>query len=153
MSLASVFNIAGSGMSAQTTRLNTVASNIANAETVSSSIDQTYRARHPVFATMFQSGQSGQGGQSGSGDSLFQNQDAAGQGVQVLGVVEDQSNLEARYEPNHPAANEKGYVYYPNVNVVEEMADMISASRSFQTNAEMMNTAKTMMQKVLTLGQ
>ncbi|CAI8901812.1 flagellar basal-body rod protein FlgC [Pseudomonas sp. IT-P74] len=147
MSLSSVFNIAGSGMSAQTTRLNTVASNIANAETVSSSIDQTYRARHPVFATMFQ------GGQSGGSDSLFQSQDAAGEGVQVLGVVEDQSNLEARYEPNHPAADAKGYVYYPNVNVVEEMADMISASRSFQTNAEMMNTAKTMMQKVLTLGQ
>ncbi|WP_458723722.1 flagellar basal body rod protein FlgC [Pseudomonas brenneri] len=146
MSLSSVFNIAGSGMSAQTTRLNTVASNIANAETVSSSIDQTYRARHPVFATMFQGAQNG-------GESLFQNQDAAGQGVQVLGVVEDQSNLDARYEPNHPAANEKGYVYYPNVNVVEEMADMISASRSFQTNAEMMNTAKAMMQKVLTLGQ
>ena len=94
-----------------------------------------------------------QGGQSGGSNSLFQNQDAAGQGVQVLGVVEDQSNLEARYEPNHPAADAKGYVYYPNVNVVEEMADMISASRSFQTNAEMMNTAKTMMQKVLTLGQ
>ena len=146
MSLASVFNIAGSGMSAQTTRLNTVASNIANAETVSSSIDQTYRARHPVFATTFQQAQTGS-------QSLFQDQDAAGQGVQVLGVVEDQSNLEARYEPNHPAANKDGYVYYPNVNVVEEMADMISASRSFQTNAELMNTAKTMMQKVLTLGQ
>ena len=149
MSLSSVFNIAGSGMSAQTTRLNTVASNIANAETVSSSIDQTYRARHPVFATLFQGAQSG----NGMGDSLFQNQDAAGQGVHVLGVVEDQSNLDARYEPNHPSADAKGYVYYPNVNVVEEMADMISASRSFQTNAEMMNTAKTMMQKVLTLGQ
>ena len=146
MSLASVFNIAGSGMSAQTTRLNTVASNIANAETVSSSIDQTYRARHPVFATTFQQAQNGS-------QSLFQDQDAAGQGVQVLGVVEDQSNLEARYEPNYPAANKDGYVYYPNVNVVEEMADMISASRSFQTNAELMNTAKTMMQKVLTLGQ
>jgi len=147
MSLASVFNIAGSGMSAQTTRLNTVASNIANAETVSSSIDQTYRARHPVFATMFQ------GAQNGADGSLFQNQDGAGKGVQVLGVVEDQSELQARYEPSHPSADAKGYVYYPNVNVVEEMADMISASRSFQTNAEMMNTAKTMMQKVLTLGQ
>jgi len=134
-------------MGAQNTRLYTVASNIANAETVSSRIDQTYRARHPVSATMFQAGQ------NGGSDSLFQDQGAAGSGVQVLGVVEDQSNLEARYEPNHPAANEKGYVYYPNVNVVEEMADMISASRSFQTNAEMMNTAKTMMQKVLTLGQ
>ncbi|MFP3518338.1 flagellar basal body rod protein FlgC [Pseudomonas sp. SIMBA_077] len=147
MSLANVFSIAGSGMSAQTTRLNTVASNIANAETVSSSINQTYRARHPVFATLFNNAQ------GGNGDSLFQNQDTAGQGVQVMGVVEDQTELEARYEPNHPAADAKGYVYYPNVNVVEEMADMISASRSFQTNAEMMNTAKTMMQKALTLGQ
>ena len=146
MSLASVFNIAGTGMSAQSTRLNTISSNIANAETVSSSIDKTYRARHPVFATMFQNAQQGS-------DSLFADQDQSGVGVQVLGVVEDQSSLMPRYEPNHPAADEKGYVYYPNVNVVEEMADMISASRSFQTNAEMMNTAKTMMQKVLTLGQ
>ncbi|MCU1739983.1 MULTISPECIES: flagellar basal body rod protein FlgC [Pseudomonas] len=147
MSLASVFNIAGTGMSAQTTRLNTVASNIANAETVSSSVDQTYRARHPVFATMYQNGQ----GQADN--SLFQSQDGAGSGVQVTGVVEDPSNLEARYEPNHPAADANGYVYYPNVNVVQEMADMISASRSFQTNADIMTTAKTMMQKVLTLGQ
>ncbi|MCY1403873.1 Flagellar basal-body rod protein FlgC [compost metagenome] len=73
--------------------------------------------------------------------------------MQVKGIVEDQSTLEARYEPNHPVANKDGYVYYPNVNVVEEMADMISASRAFQTNAELMNTAKSMMQKVLTLGQ
>ena len=147
MSLGNVFNIAGSGMSAQSTRLNTISSNIANAETVSSSVDQTYRARHPVFATMLQQG-NGQPDQS-----LFAAQGQAGVGVQVLGVVEDQSELQARYEPNHPAANAEGYVYYPNVNVVEEMADMISASRSFQTNAELMNTAKTMLQKVLTLGQ
>jgi flagellar basal-body rod protein FlgC len=147
MSLASVFNIAGTGMSAQSTRLNTIASNIANAESVSSSIDQTYRARHPVFATMFQSAQNGDRG------SLFADQDEAGVGVQVLGVVEDQSSLMPRYEPNHPAADAGGYVYYPNVNVVEEMADMISASRAFQTNTEMMNTAKQMMQRVLTLGQ
>ena len=147
MSLASVFNIAGTGMSAQSTRLNTISSNIANAETVSSSIDQTYRARHPVFATMFESSMSGDRG------SLFADQDQAGRGVQVLGVVEDKSSLTPRYEPNHPAADEKGYVYYPNVNVVEEMADMISASRAFQTNVEMMNTAKQMMQRVLTLGQ
>ncbi|GFM49502.1 flagellar basal body rod protein FlgC [Pseudomonas capsici] len=146
MSLANVFNIAGSAMSAQTTRLNTTASNIANAETVSSSMDQTYRARHPVFATVLQNQQS-------TGGSLFQDQGDAGQGVQVSGIIEDSSNLEARYEPNHPSADKNGYVYYPNVNVVEEMADMISASRSFQTNAEIMNTAKSMMQKVLTLGQ
>nr|MBF0685051.1 flagellar basal body rod protein FlgC [Pseudomonas sp.] len=147
MSLSSVFNIAGSGMSAQSTRLNTISSNIANAETVSSSVDQTYRARHPVFATVLQQAN------GAPSESLFADQDQAGAGVQVLGVVEDQSELQARYEPNHPAANEEGYVYYPNVNVVEEMADMISASRSFQTNAELMNTAKTMLQKVLTLGQ
>ena len=147
MSLASVFNIAGTVMSAQSTRLNTISSNIANAETVSSSIDQTYRARHPVFATVFDSTMQGDRG------SLFADQDQAGRGVQVLGVVEDQSSLMPRYEPNHPAADEKGYVYYPNVNVVEEMADMISASRNFQTNVEMMNTAKQMMQRVLTLGQ
>lgn len=147
MSLTNVFNIAGSGMSAQSTRLNTISSNIANAETVSSSVDQTYRARHPVFATMLQQAK---GNES---QSLFADQHQAGVGVQVLGVVEDQSELQARYEPDHPAANAEGYVYYPNVNVVEEMADMISASRSFQTNAELMNTAKTMLQKVLTLGQ
>ncbi len=146
MSLANVFNIAGSAMSAQTTRLNTTASNIANAETVSSSADATYRARHPVFATVMQ-------GQQSTGGSLFQDQGEAGQGVQVNGIIEDSSNLEARYEPNHPSADKNGYVYYPNVNVVGEMADMISASRSFQTNAEIMNTAKSMMQKVLTLGQ
>jgi flagellar basal-body rod protein FlgC len=146
MSLASVFNIAGTGMSAQSTRLNTISSNIANAETVSSSIDKTYRARHPVFATMFQDAQQGS-------DSLFADQDQSGAGVQVLGVIEDQSSLTPRYEPNHPAADANGYVYYPNVNVVEEMADMISASRAFQTNVEMMNTAKQMMQRVLTLGQ
>jgi len=73
--------------------------------------------------------------------------------VQVMTVVVNQINLKARYEPNHPAAYAKAYVYYPYVDVLEELADMISASRSFQTNAEMMNTAKTMMQKVLTLGQ
>lgn len=147
MSLSSVFNIAGMGMSAQSTRLNTISSNIANAETVSSSIDQTYRARHPVFATVYQAAQDGDRG------SLFADQNSAGVGVQVLGVVEDQSTLMPRYEPNHPSADDNGYVYYPNVNVVEEMADMISASRAFQTNTEMMNTAKQMMQRVLTLGQ
>ena len=85
--------------------------------------------------------------------SLFAEQDDAGRGVQVLGVIEDQSSLMPRYEPDHPMANADGYVYYPNVNVVEEMADMISASRAFQTNVEMMNTAKQMLQRVLTLGQ
>ncbi|UAW97441.1 flagellar basal body rod protein FlgC [Halopseudomonas nanhaiensis] len=146
MSLTQVFNIAGSGMSAQSLRLNTVASNIANAETVSSSIDETYRARNPVFATVLSE-------QQGLGGSLFQSEGEAGQGVQVLGVVESDAELQARYEPDHPMANEEGYVFYPNVNVVEEMANMMSASRAYQTNVEIMNTAKTMLQRVLTLGQ
>lgn len=148
MSLSSVFHIAGSGMSAQSTRLNTISSNIANAETVSSSIEETYRARKPVFATVFAENLKPNGN-----PSLFAEQEQAGKGVQVKGIVEDQSELQMRYEPDHPMANEQGYVFYPNVNVVEEMADMISASRAFQTNVEMMNTAKQMMQRVLTLGQ
>ena len=145
--LSGLLNMGQTALNASQAWISVTGSNIANAESVSSSIDQTYRARHPVFATVFQESQSGDRG------SLFAEQDEAGSGVQVLGVVEDQSNLDMRYEPSHPAANAEGYVFYPNVNVVEEMADMISASRAFQTNAEMMNTAKTMMQKVLTLGQ
>jgi flagellar basal-body rod protein FlgC len=74
-------------------------------------------------------------------------------GVQVLGVVESDAPLQPRYEPHHPMANDEGYVYYPNVNVVEEMTNMISASRSFQVNVEVMNSAKQMVQRVLTLGQ
>lgn len=146
MSLNQIFNIAGSGMNAQSVRLNTVASNMANAETVSSSIDQTYRARQAVFATVYNQQQS-------LGGSLFAPADEAGRGVEVLGVVESDAELQARYEPDHPMANDEGYVYYPNVNVVEEMANMMAASRAFQTNVEIMNTAKSMMQRVLTLGQ
>ena len=147
MSLDRIFDIAGSGMNAQSVRLNTTASNIANADTVSSSIDQTYRARQAVFATLFNEQQQSLGG------SLFAPEDQAGQGVSVLGVVESDAELQARYEPDHPMANEEGYVFYPNVNVVEEMANMMAASRAYQTNVEIMNTAKTMLQRVLTLGQ
>jgi len=147
MSLFGIFDIAGSGMSAQSIRLNTTASNLANAQSVSSSVDETYKARHPVFAAAMD---------DAYGDS-FKMQggvaDMAHKGVQVLGIVEDNSPYQMRYEPNHPMANEEGYVAYPNVNVVEEMTDMISSSRSFQINVEVMNTAKTMMQRVLSLGQ
>lgn len=146
MSLNQIFDIAGSGMNAQSLRLNTVASNMANAETVSSSVEQTYRARQPVFATVFNE-------QQGLGGSLFAPSDQAGRGVEVLGVVESDAELQARYQPDHPMADEDGYVFYPNVNVVEEMANMMAASRAYQTNVEIMNTAKTMMQRVLTLGQ
>ncbi len=146
MSLGNVFDIAGTGIMAQSIRLNTTASNIANAETVSSSIDETYRARHPVFSQIHKD----QMGYKFEGVDV--NEDI-GNGVHVLGVVESDAPLEARYNPEHPMADEEGYVYYPNVNIVEEMANMISASRSYQTNVDIMNTAKTMMQQVLTLGQ
>jgi flagellar basal-body rod protein FlgC len=148
MSLNSIFDIAGSGMTAQSLRLNTTASNIANAETASSSIDQTYRARKPVFAAIQQSmlNPSQQG-------LALSSDEGPGAGVRVEGIVESDAELQMRYEPDHPAANEDGYVFYPNVNVVEEMADMMSSSRSFQMNVDIMNSAKTMMQRILTLGQ
>ncbi len=148
MSLGSIFDIAGSGMTAQSLRLNTTASNIANAETASSSTGETYRARKPVFSAIQQSplnpGQGGMPMAAGQGP---------GAGVRVEGIVESDAELQMRYEPYHPAANDDGFVYYPNVNVVEEMADMMSSSRSFQMNVDVMNTAKSMMQRILTLGQ
>ena len=140
MSINAIFDVAGSAMSAQSVRLNTVASNLANAQTASSSIGQTYRARHPVFAPLFQERLGAAGAD-------------AQPGVQVLGIVESDAPLQPRYEPHHPLADAEGYVYYPNVNVVEEMADMISASRSFQINVQMVEAAKTLAQRVLALGQ
>jgi flagellar basal-body rod protein FlgC len=140
MSLDSVFSIAGSGMIAQSIRLNTTASNLANADAAASSVDETYRGRHPIFAAMQ--------------DTLDMDRNGnASVGVGVLGIVESNAPLQPRYEPGHPLSDEEGYVYYPNVNVVEEMTNMISASRSFQMNVEVMNSAKQMMQRALSLGQ
>ncbi len=143
MSLSSVFSIAGSAMNAQSIRLNTTASNMANAESISSSTEQTYRARKPVFEV-----KPLDAGQLYMAPGL-----EAGAGVQVSAVVESDAPLRQEYSPNHPMADENGYIFYPNVNVVEEMADMISASRSFQINADIMNTAKQMLQRTLTIGQ
>lgn len=145
MSLSNVFGIAGSAMAAQTVRLNTTASNLANAESISSSEGETYRARKPVFQVMPATAH--------EFDALGDSGLSAGAGVQVTEIVESQTPLRPVYQPNHPLADENGYIYYPNVNVVEEMADMISSSRSFQINAEIMNTAKQMLQRTLTLGQ
>lgn len=144
MSLSNVFGIAGSAMNAQSIRLNTTASNLANAESVSSSEGDTYRARKPVFAVQQPSVDDFAAAEAGL---------VPGQGVAVQGIVESDAPLRMAYEPSHPMADENGYVYYPNVNVVEEMADMISASRSFQINTEIMNTAKQMLQRTLSLGQ
>ena len=145
MSLNAIFDVAGSAMSAQSVRLNTVASNLANAQAASSSIDKTYRARHPVFAPLYS---------AAVGNAMLEDPEGdASVGVQVLGIVESNAPLQPRYEPDHPLADEKGYVWYPNVNVVEEMTDMISASRSFQMNVQLVEAAKTMAQRVLALGQ
>lgn len=154
MSLNNIFDIAGSAMSAQSIRLNTTASNIANADSAASSTDEVYRARKPVFAAIQHDALLQAMSGDASADNLMpQTGDAGSQGVQVLDIVESEAPLEMRYEPDHPMANEDGYVMYPNVNVVEEMADMLSASRSFQTNVDVMDAAKTMLQRVLTLGQ
>ena len=137
-----IFDIAGQAMSAQSVRLNTTASNMANAESVSSSSGDTYRARHPVFAEV---------NLDAMNDLGFQ--DESVKGVRVLGIVESQEPLRVQYSPEHPKADDKGYIYLPNVNIVQEMANMISASRSYQNSAQMLNTTKQLMQRTLSLGQ
>ncbi|MES2024998.1 MAG: flagellar basal body rod protein FlgC [Pseudomonadota bacterium] len=135
MSLFNIFNVAGSAMSAQSQRLNVVSSNIANAESTTSANGKTYRAKQVEFQSLPMKG------------------GATSTGVKVNRVVEDASPLKMVFDPKHPNADETGHVAMPNVNVVEEMVNMISASRSYQTNVETMNTAKTMLLKTLTLGQ
>ena len=148
MSLTNVFNIAGTGMNAQSVRLNTTASNIANAETVSSSVDETYKARKPWFSVLEKQWDNVKGL-----NEKLDIRSQVGDGVEVKGIIESDAPLKMRYQPYHPMADEEGYVMYPNVNVVEEMTDMMSSSRSYQMNVEMMKTAKQMLQRTLTLGQ
>ena len=134
MSLFNIFNISGSGMSAQAQRLNAVASNIANVDSTTSANGQPYRAKQVVFKETPIAG-------------------SVSSGVKVSQVVEDASPMRKVYDPKHPQADESGYVTMPNVNVAEEMVNMISATRSYQTNVETMNAAKTMLLKTLTIGQ
>ncbi|MFA6179413.1 MAG: flagellar basal body rod protein FlgC [Methylophilaceae bacterium] len=134
MSLFNVFNISGSAMSAQSQRLNAVASNLANADSATSANGKPYKAKQVVFTPMATS----------SADAT---------GVKVKKVIEDASPPKVIYEPKHPLADAKGYVTMPNVNVTEEMVNMISASRAYQNNVETMNAAKTMLLKTLTIGQ
>jgi flagellar basal-body rod protein FlgC len=128
-----IFSVAGSALTAQSARLNAVASNLANADSVVGSDGQPYRAKQVVFQAM-----------PVDGNAV---------GVRVTQVVESAAPLRLTYDPANPAADERGYVAMPNVNVAEEMTNMISASRAYQTNAEVMNTAKTLMMKALTIGQ
>lgn len=134
MSLFNIFNVAGSAMSAQSQRLNVVASNIANADSATSATGQTYKAKQVVFQAVPMAAP-----------------EAAG--VKVQKVVEDASPPKMVYDPKHPQADESGYVAMPNVNVIEEMVNMISASRSYQNNIDTMNAAKTLLMKTLALGQ
>ena len=134
MSLFSVFNVSGSAVSAQSQRLNVVASNLANAESVAGPDGKPYKAREVVFQTQMVDG------------------DQSSAGVRVAQVVEDNAAPRRIYNPDHPLADEQGYVTMSNVNPVEEMVNMISASRSYQTNIDVMNTAKSLLQKTLQLG-
>ena len=134
MSLLNVFEIAGSAMTAQSQRLNVVASNLANADSVTSANGKPYRAKQVVFSELAFGG-------------------ATGSGVQVTRVIEDPAPGKQVYDPKNPLADAQGYVAMPNVNVVDEMVNMIDAARSYQNNVEMMNTAKALMLKTLSLGQ
>jgi flagellar basal-body rod protein FlgC len=139
MSLFSIFNTAGSALNAETIRLNTTASNLANAESVNGDPSKVYRARHPVFQTMMNASQTADG-------------ENATAGVRVLGVVESTAPPTMRYQPDHPSANKDGYIYMSNVNSIEEMTNMISANRSFATNVEAINTARDLLLKTISMG-
>ncbi|MFM2120487.1 MAG: hypothetical protein RL722_1955 [Pseudomonadota bacterium] len=134
MSMLQIFNVSGSAVSAQSQRLNTVATNLANADTVAGPDGSAFKARQVMFQTVPM-------GEAGAA------------GVKVAQVVEDSTPGRRVHDPKHPSADADGYVTYSNVNAVEEMVNMISASRSYQNNVEVMNTAKTLLQKTLQMGQ
>ncbi|MBT6277863.1 MAG: flagellar basal body rod protein FlgC [Chromatiales bacterium] len=137
MSLFDVLTTAGSALNAQSVRLNVTASNIANANNLSSDEEGAYRAQRPIFATLV---------------DPFDLQSHA-TGVQIKEIVNSDAPLPRQYRPEHPLADEQGYVTASNVNPVEEMADMISASRSYQNSVEVMNTTKEMLLRTINLGR
>ncbi|HED36011.1 MAG TPA: flagellar basal body rod protein FlgC [Gammaproteobacteria bacterium] len=139
MSVFKVFDVAGSGMSAQMLRLNTVASNLANANTIAGNEKDVYRARHPVFETIMQ-------------DSLQSSADDVAT-VRVREILLEDAAAIPQYRPNHPLANDEGFVFSPKIDGIAEMADMISASRSYQNNIEVLATVKEMMLRTLQMGQ
>jgi flagellar basal-body rod protein FlgC len=135
MSMFTIFGVSGSAISAQAQRLNTVASNLANADAVAGPDGQAYKARQVVFQTVPMSN------------------DQTSAGVKVQNIVESQVPNRRVFNPQHPSADAQGYVTHSNVNPVEEMVNMISASRSYQNNVEVMNTAKSLLMKTLQMGQ
>ncbi|MDO5057118.1 MAG: flagellar basal body rod protein FlgC [Lautropia sp.] len=147
MSLMNILPLAGSALSAQSQRLNTVASNLANADTVAGPDGSVYKARQVVFQpAMVEARQS-------VASRTLSSRTGAAMGVRVVDVVESQVPGKETWDPKHPAANAEGYVVHSNVNVIEEMVNMISASRSYQNNVEMMNTAQQLALKTLSMGQ
>lgn len=151
MSVFRILDIAGTAMNAESVRLNATASNLANAESVSSSVDTVYKARRPLFAAamdeaMRLNSENGEPVDPKSGEPY-------GIGVSLKGIVESDAPAIQEYNPNHPLADDKGYIYRPNVNPVEEMTDMISASRNYQTAVQVASNAKSMLQATLRLGQ
>lgn len=140
MSFRNISQIAGSAMTAQAVRLNTVASNLANANTAAGNEAEVYRARKPVFAAV-----AARNGLTGG--------QLAGASVRVLDVVQSTEPVRKVHEPDNPLANEEGIVFYPNVNPVAEMTDMMAASRAFETNIEVMSRVKSMQQSLLRLGE
>jgi flagellar basal-body rod protein FlgC len=139
MSLYNIFNVAGSSMSAQSVRLNTVASNLANADVVSGKEKDAYKSRQPIFSSVMNSMSNGDTTNSVS--------------VRVSGIVESQEAARQEYQPNHPMANKQGYIFKSNVNTIEEMANMMAASRSYQNNVEVFNTSKQLLLKTLNMGR
>lgn len=136
MSFFNVFDISGSGMHAQTVRLNTIASNMANVDSITSNANETFRSKQPVFQTILD-------GAKG---------EARG-GVRVKEIVESPAPPKMEYMPNHPMANEDGYIFKPNVNIVEEMANMLAASASYESNVEVINTSKQLLMRAIQLGK
>jgi flagellar basal-body rod protein FlgC len=141
MSMFRIFDVSGSAASAQSQRLNVVGSNLANADTVAGPDGQAYKARQVVFQTVLM------------GTSIDGTPGPSSAGVQVSSIQEDQSQGRRVLDPKHPQADAEGYVTYSNVSAVDEMVNMISASRSYQNNIEVMNTARTLLQKTLQMGQ
>ena len=150
MGLFRILDIAGTAMNAQSVRLNATASNLANAESVSSSVENTYKARRPLFSAAMDEAYMAENTQGGVNDPVTG--EPYGVGVSLKGVVESDAPTIKEYNPNHPLADENGYIYRPNVNPVEEMADMISANRSYQTAVQVAANAKKMMTATLQLG-
>lgn len=151
MSMFRILDIAGTAMNAQSVRLNATASNLANAESVSSSVETTYKARRPLFAAAMDEALALQQTTGEKVDPV--SGEPYGIGVALKGVIESDAPAIVEYNPNHPMADKDGYIYRPNVNPVEEMADMISANRSYQTAVQVAQNAKSMLSATLKLGQ